>query len=163
MSIKANLEMIGSYDRVLNMLEQEIIASAKEHDQSSYALLKTIPGVGKIIGLNLLYEIQNINRFPRVQEFASYCRLVKCAKESNGKKYGSGGSKIGNAHLRWSFSEAAQLFLRGNEAGQKYFLKVCNKHGKGKALSILAHKLGRAVYFMLKNKQVFDMDRFIVT
>jgi transposase len=163
MSITANLEMINAYDQVLATMENQIIASAKTHDQASYTLLRTIPGVGKIIGLNLLYEIENINRFPRVQEFASYCRLVKCAKESNGKKSGSSGKKIGNAHLRWAFSEAAQLFLRGNDAGQKYFQKVTNKHGKGKALSILAHKLGRAVYFMLKNRQVFDMDRFLAT
>jgi len=69
--------------------------------------------------------------------------------------------KIGNAHLRWAFSEAAQLFLKSNEPGRKYLQKVTNKHGKGKALSILAHKLGRAVFFMLKNKQGFDMTRFL--
>ncbi|HZA53473.1 MAG TPA: transposase, partial [Candidatus Udaeobacter sp.] len=31
--------------------------------------------------------------------------------------------------------------------------KLSSKHGKAKALSILAHKLGRAVYYMLKRKQ----------
>jgi len=163
LSISANLQMIESYDLTIATMEKEIIASAREHDQVSYALLKTIPGIGKIIGLDLLYEIENINRFPRVQDFASYSRLVKCAKESNGKKSGSSNKKIGNAHLRWAFSEAAQLFLRGNNAGQKYFNKICNKHGKGKALSILAHKLGRTVYYMLKNKQVFDMKKFLTT
>jgi len=138
--------MIETYDHVLVQLEQEIIKCAKGHDSTSYALLKTIPGVGRIIALILLYEIEDISRFPRVQNFAPYCRLVKCAKESNGKKYGTAGKKIGNAHLRWAFSEAAQLFIRGNGAGSRYFCKITNKHGKGKALSILAHKLGRAVY-----------------
>ena len=161
MSVAANLNMIDTYDKVLAALEQDIIKSAKEHDPTSYALLKSIPGVGRIIALNLLYEIEDINRFPRVQDFASYCRLVKCAKESNGKKYGTAGKKIGNAHLRWAFSEAAQLFLKSNEPGKKYLQKITNKHGKGKALSILAHKLGRAVYFMLKNRQGFDMNRFL--
>ncbi|BCO10629.1 hypothetical protein GF1_30050 [Desulfolithobacter dissulfuricans] len=59
------------------------------------------------------------------------------------------------------FFRAAQLFLKGNERGQHYLQKVTSKHGKGKALSILAHKLGRAVYFMLKNRQGFDMNRFL--
>jgi hypothetical protein len=45
--------------------------------------------------------------FPRVQDFASYCRLIKCAKESNGKRLGTSGSKMGHAHLKWAFSEAA--------------------------------------------------------
>lgn len=161
MSMAANLDMIDAYDRVLVVLEQDIIANAKEHDATAYALLKTIPGVGRIIALNLLYEIEDINRFPRVQDFASYCRLVKCAKESNGKKYGTSGKKIGNAHLRWAFSLAAQLFLKGNEPGRQLFNKLSNKHGKGKALSILAHKLGRAVYFMLKHRQAFNMNKFL--
>jgi transposase len=79
---------------------------AIHHEPVSYTLLQTITGVGKIIALILLYEIENIRRFASVQDFVSYSRLVKCAKESNGKKCGSGGSKIGNAHLKWAFSEA---------------------------------------------------------
>ena len=30
-----------------------------------------------------------------------------------------------------------------------------------KALSALAHKIGRCIYFMLKNQQVFDEERFL--
>ena len=161
LSIAANLEMIDAYDRVLEVLEKDIINNAKEHDPTAYALLKTIPGVGRIIALDLLYEIEDINRFPRVQDFASYCRLVKCPKESNGKKYGTSGKKIGNAHLRWAFSQAAQLFLKSNESGKQLYSKLTNKHGKGKALSILAHKLGRAVYFMLKKREAFNMAKFL--
>jgi len=159
-SIEANLEMITTYDRVIGDLERNISKSAVNHDPIAYALLKTIPGVGKIIALDILYEIENIHRFPRVQDFVSYSRLVKCAKESNGKLYGSSGKKIGNAHLRWAFSQASQLFLKGNDAGKRYHQKLVNKHNKGKALSILAHKLGRAVYFILKNQKPFDMNRF---
>lgn len=161
MSVAANLDMIESYDKVIAVLERDIVKSAEHHDPVSYALLKTVPGVGKIIALNMLYEIENIGRFPRVQDFASYCRLVRCAKESNGKRVGSSGKKIGNAHLRWAFSEAAQLFLKGNEQGKRYLQRLSSKHGKGKALSILAHKLGRAVYYMLKNREAFNIDRFL--
>jgi transposase len=75
--------------------------------------------------------------------------LVNCSNESAGKKMGTSGSKIGNAHLRWAFSEAAILFIRGNDQAKKYVDKLTKKFGKGKALSILSHKLGRAVYFMM--------------
>ena len=160
-SIAANLQLISVYDKLLDQLEREIIKTAQHHDPVSYALLKTIPGVGRILALVMLYEIEDISRFPRVQDFASYCRLVKCAKESNGKKYGSSGKKIGNAHLKWAFSEASVLFLKGNEPGRKYLEKLTLKHGKGKALAILAHKLGRAVYFMLKRKEAFDQAKFL--
>jgi transposase len=160
-NITVDFEMIEAYDRILNQLERDLVKTATQHDPVSYALLKTVPGIGRILGLVILYEIENINRFPRVQDFVSYSRLVKCAKESNGKKYGSSGSKIGNAHLKWAFSEASVLFLKGNDPAKRYLDRLTNKHGKGKALSILAHKLGRAVYFMLKNKEAFNQNKFL--
>jgi hypothetical protein len=55
----------------------------------------------------------------------------------------------------------AALFLRQNLAGQRYFARLQRKHGKGKTLSILAHKLARAVYHMLTRQQAFDLERFM--
>ncbi len=85
--------------------------------------------------------------------------MVKGKHESAGKITKSAGAKMGNAHLKWAFSEAAALFLRWNAAGKKYFTGIEKKHGKGKALSILAAKLGRAVYYMLQRKKPFWMRR----
>lgn len=161
MMIATDLAVVNAYDPIIAKMEKYIIHCAKHHDPVAYALLNTVPGIGKILSLVILYEIENIKRFPRVQDFVSYSRLVKCTKESNGKKYGTSGKKIGNAHLKWAFSEAAVLFLKGNQPGRKYLARLANKHGKGKALSILAHKLGRAVYFILKNKKPFDQDKFL--
>jgi len=160
-SMAVDLEMISVYDPLIAQLEGYIIKTAKHHDPIAYALLQTIPGVGRILGLVILYEIEHINRFPTVQDFVSYCRLVKCTKESNGKKYGASGKKIGNAHLKWAFSEGAALFLKGNEPGKRYLDRLTNKYGKAKALSILAHRMGRAVYFMLKNKEAFNQKKFL--
>ena len=103
------------------------------------AAFSTIPGIGQILSLTLLYEIHDIGRFPSVQDFVSYARLVKCQKASAGKSIGTSGAKIGNAHLKWAFSEAAVLFLQKNPRGQKLHDRLRSKHGKGKALSIFAH------------------------
>lgn len=105
--------------------------------------------------------MHDIARFPRVQDCVSYCRLVKCAKESAGKRYGTSGTKIGNAYLKWAFSEAAVLFLRANPAGQKVLTRLEQKHGQGKALTVLAQKLARAVYSMLTRNRAFDMQTFL--
>jgi transposase len=160
-SIEVNLQLMELYDRLLNDLELYIVKQAKGHDVRNFYLLRSLPGIGKILSLVILYEVQDINRFDRVQDFVSYCRLVKCPRESGGKKFGAKNSKIGNAHLKWAFSEAACLFLRGNEPAQTYHERLVSKHGKGKALSIIAHKIGRAVYFMLKRKEPFNMDIFM--
>jgi transposase len=133
----------------------------KHHDANTLYLLQTVPGSGKMLRLVLLSEIYAIHRFPRVQEVASYCRLVKCAKESNGKRAGSSGTKIGNAHLKWAFPEAAGLVRRDIPAGQKLPARFEQKHGQGKALTILAPQVSRAVYDMLKRQGVFAMQRFL--
>jgi len=160
-SIEVDLALIDYYDPLLTDLELHIVKTAKQHDAQTLYRLQSVPGIGKILSLVLLYEIHDIQRFPRVQDFVSYCRLVKCAKESAGKRYGTSGAKIGNAYLKWAFSEAAVLFLRNHPAGQKYLARLEKKHGTGKALTILAQKLVRAVYYMLRRDTVFDMDRFL--
>src|SRR5262245_12757570 len=157
-TIEVDLALITYYDELLRDLELSILTTAKHHDANTLYLLQTVPGIGKILSLVLLYEIHDIDRFPRVQDFASYCRLVKCAKQSAGKHLGTSGKKIGNAHLKWAFSEAAVLFLRNNPQGQKYLTRLEKKHDKGQALTILAPKLARAVYDMLKRKTAFDRD-----
>jgi transposase len=160
-SIEVDLALITYYDALLRDVELTIVKTAKHHDAQTLYLLQTVPGIGKILSLVLLYEIHDIARFPRVQDFASYCRLVKCAKESAGKRFGTSGSKIGNAHLKWAFSEAAVLFLRDNPAAQKLLARLEKKHSKGKALTILAHKLARAVYYMLKRQTAFALETFL--
>jgi transposase len=160
-SIEVDLALIGHYDQLLRDVELSILKTAKQHNAQTLYLLRTVPGIGEILSLVLLYEIHDITRFPRVQDFLSYCRLVKCTKESAGKRYGTSGTKIGNAHLKWAFSEAAVLFLRGNPAGQKYLTKLEKKPGSGKALTLLGQKLGRTVYYMLQRQTAFDMDKFL--
>jgi transposase len=160
-SIEVDLALSGHYEALLRDLELTIVTTAKQHDANTLYLLQTVPGIGKILSLVLLYEIHDIARFPRVQDFVSYGRLVTCAKESAGKRYGTSGTKIGNAYLKWAFSEAAVLFLRNHPAGQKYLVRLENKHGKGKALTVLAHKLARAVYHMLKRTAAFHMEKFL--
>jgi transposase len=159
-SIEVDLALITYYDELLRDVELTILNTAKHHDANTLYLLQTVPGIGKILSLVWLYEIHDIDRFPRVQDFVSYCRLGKCAKESAGNRLGTSGTKIGNAHLTWAFSEAAVLFLRDHPPAQTYLARLEKKHDKGKALTVLAHKLARAVYYMLKRHVVFDREQF---
>src|SRR6266436_3718920 len=152
-TIEVDISLINHYDQLLGEVELYITRSAKTHDVQTFARLQSVPGIGKILALVIFYEIQDITRFPRVQDFVSYCRLVKCAKESGGKRLGTSGKKIGNVHLRWAFAEAAVLFIRQSQPGKEYFAKLEHQHGQAKALTVLAHKLGRAVYYRLTREQ----------
>ena len=160
-SILSNVTLINTLDQIITDLELYISKNAKEHNPNDFYLLRSIPGVGKVLALVMLYEIHDINRFKSVQDFASYARLIKPKKESAGKVYSGGNRKIGNAYLKWAFSEAATLFIRESDQVKDYHQKLKNKNGKGKAMAILSHRIGRTAYFMLKNKQAFDMKRFL--
>jgi transposase len=159
-SVLLDLSLIEVYDERIRKLELYLVRRAKEHDATAFHRLRTVPGIGKILAMTILYEVHDIARFPRVQDFASYARLVKCAKESAGKRKGTGGAKMGNVHLKWAFSEAAVLFLRHAPGGKTLLTDIEETHGKAKALSILAHTIGRAVYYILSRGTVFSMETF---
>jgi transposase len=151
----------GPVHTLIADLELTIVREAKRHDADAFHRLRSVPGIGKVLALTILYEIHDITRFGRVQEFASYARLVKGQKQSAGKTFGTSGAKMGNVHLKWAFSEAAVLFLRHTKDGKKLLAGIEKKHSKGKALSILAHKIGRAVVDMLSRRTVFSPEKFL--
>ncbi|MGH8651752.1 MAG: transposase [Gammaproteobacteria bacterium] len=59
----------------------------------TYHVVRSVRGIGRILTLVILYEIEDIHRFPTVQQFVSYARLIKCSKESAGKTYGYSGRR----------------------------------------------------------------------
>ena len=159
--IESDLTMIEHYSNEISKLEWFITKSARKtaDRQLLLSLLKTIPGVGDILSLTMLYEIHDISRFSSHQHFCSYARLVRPEKSSAGKKAGSGGSKIGNAHLKWAFSEAVAIMLR-DERAKKYFQRLQSKGSRAKAFSTFSHRLGKAVYYLLSRREAFDPNMF---
>ena len=160
-SIAVDRALIGFYDNLLRDVELSIVKTAKHHNANTLYRLQTVPGIGKSLSLVLLYAMHDIARFPRVQDFAASCRLVKCAKASAGQRSGTAGTQIGHAHLKWAFSEAAVLCLRDHPAAQQWLARLEQKHSQGTALTILAHQLARAVYDMLKRQTAFDLHQFL--
>jgi transposase len=160
-TIEMALSLIDHYEKLLSEGELYLTRSAKTQAVQTFARLQSVPGVGQILALVILSEIQDITRFPRGQDFVSYCRLVKCAKESKGKRLGTSGKKIGTVHLRWACAEAAVLFIRQSQPGKEYFATLEHQHGKAKALTVLAHKWGRAGYDLRTREQAFALHRFV--
>jgi transposase len=157
--VEVDLALIDYDDQRLSAVELSLVQTAKQHHAQTLARRQSVPGIGKILSLVLLYEMHDITRFPRGQAFVSYGRRVKCAKESAGKRSGTSGATIGNPSLKRAFSEAAVLFLRNNPAAPKYLARLEPKPGKGKALTMFAHQLARAVYDLLTRDTVFDRQK----
>ena len=159
--VEADLALLEPLDQTIRHLERDIEVTAQEHYATELAVLQSTPGVGIIIALTILLEIDTITRFDSRQQFCSYARLCGARQESAGKKVGVGNAKQGNAWLKWAFSEAAVLGAQKNERIGKYLDKLASRLGKAKALSALAHKLGRAFYHMLHKKEVFNIEKFL--
>lgn len=157
--------MIKHFDHQIFQLEEELQRQTKTVAGREYALLQSVPGIGESLGLTILYEIGDIQRFPTVKDFLSYCRLVKGTVASAGKIKGLRGAKLGNPYLRWAFGEAAVIAKRDHHLIRPLSLRLEAQMGgnKFKSNTVVAIKLARAVYFMLKNKTVFDPERLAVS
>jgi len=153
------LALLPHEDPLLTDLALALIKAAQPHDAHTRYLWHTVPGIGKLLSLGLLYAIHALARCPRGQACVSSCRLGKCAKASAGHRWGPSGKKIGKAHLPWAFAAAAVWCRRTTPAGQKPLARLEPKPGKGQALPILAHKLARAVYSLRKRQTALDMAK----
>jgi len=87
-ALEIDLHMIRAYDEMLLRLERELLAATRQLASRDFALLNTVPGIGRSLALTILYEIDTIERFPTVKDFTSYCRLVKGSVASAGKLNG---------------------------------------------------------------------------
>lgn len=163
LALQNDLAMIRHFDHQITQLEEELQRQAKKSAAREYALLQTVPGIGENLGMTILCEIGDINRFPTVKNFLSYSRLVKGTVASAGKIKGLRGAKLGNPYLRWAFGEAAVIAKRDHAVmgplAQRLEAKM--NGNKFKANTVVAIKLARAVYYMLKSQTVFDPDRLV--
>jgi len=162
-AVSCDMDMIRSYDKQIIKLEAEIICQAKKTMGRDFTLLLSVPGIGHVLAMTILFEIDTITRFPAVKDFLSYSRLVKGSVASAGKVKGLTGGKMGNAYLRWAFGQAAVIAKRNHPLLTPYAEKLTCKHGKFKGNAILANKLARAIYFMLQSGTAFDAERVIAT
>jgi len=160
-TITADLDIIDMLDPYIKQLELEIRNQAKSHNHRDYALLQTMPGIGEMNALIILYETHDINRFPTVQKYSSYCRVIRCERESNGKNTGNKNQKMGNPYLKWAYGQILHSAKRYNDRINRHYQKLESKHGPARARSIMAHKFAVAVYSMLKHHQAFDEERFV--
>lgn len=147
--IEVDLALLDDDDQRLTDLALPSVHTAKAPAANTLDRLRARPGVGTILALVMLSAIHASQRFPRVQDGVSSCRLVTCATAAAGQRYGTSGQPIGQASLQWAFAEAAVLCLRNHEAGHTSLARLAKTHGTGKALTLRAHALARAVYDML--------------
>ena len=151
------LEVVRTLDTQIGRLEKTLLDNFKL--DPAFENLKSVPGVGEVLGLSISLETGEISRFKTVGNFASYCRMVKSEKTSNKKKKGKGNTKNGNSYLCWAFMEAAQQAIRHHPPAQRHYQRNAARKKRVVARKILAHKLARASYYVMRDQVPFDSSR----
>lgn len=157
LGVKANLAVIGTLNEQVAAVEAHLLQGAHRH--AEFELLKSVPGIGDVLATVILLETGDVARFAEVGNFVSYARCVDSARYSNGKKKGEGNRKNGNAYLVWAFVEAANFARRFSAEARRFFERKKAKTNNVIATKALAHKLARACYHVMKEKQPFDVTR----
>ncbi|MDO8990037.1 MAG: IS110 family transposase [Sideroxyarcus sp.] len=157
LAIQSNLAVILTLSAQIERLENRLQESMAQRPE--YALLTSVPGIGRILATIIVLETGTIDRFAAVGNFASYARCVDSQRISNGKKKGEGNTKNGNKYLAWAFVEAANFALRFNAEAKRFYERKKARTNTVVAIKALAHKLARACFHILKEHKPFDARR----
>src|SRR5690554_25096 len=150
-------EQLSEVEELLNEqmldLEKQLYPFLIPNDDIQHLLW--IPGIGKINAFTILLEVDDINRFPDVKNFFSYCRLVPSARNSGGKSK-QRSSRDGNKYLKIAFCDAAVHAVQYYPVIRKYHNSLLRKKNKQVAKTIVAKEIAEIVYHVLKNKSDFN-------
>jgi transposase len=151
------VQQMSQLSASIGKLEKAVLACARE--LPSYAKLKTLPGIGVILGMTIAMEVGDIKRFASAGDFASYCRTVAAERRSNTKKKGENNSKCGNRYLAWAFVEAANFARRYDEQCRRWYDRKAARTNKIIATKALACKLAKAAWYLMSEGTDYNPQR----
>ena len=157
LAAKNSMEVIRFLKEKIKIIEKEVRSQIKLRKE--FRMLLTITGIGDILGSTIMLEVGNIHRFPKVGNYASYCRCVKSEKLSNGKKKGANNKKNGNKFLSWAYVEAANFAIRHCPKSEKFYQRKKAKTNGISALKALSNKLARASYYVMRDQAPYDAKK----
>ena len=157
LTTRNNISTIRFLDNKIKDIENDVLSHTRLKPE--FKKLLTMPGIGKILGLTIMLEVGDINRFPKVGNYSSYCRSVKSERLTNKKKKGEGNRKNGNKYLAWAYVEAANFANRHYPEVQSFYKRKKAKRNGVVAIKALSNKLARASYYVMRDKVSYDAKK----
>lgn len=155
--------ILGSIQGFTRQVEEiENLVSCRLKDDDLVRRLILMPGIGKLLGWTIRLEIGDLIRFADAKHYLSYCGLVESKSMSNDRVKGSGNVKNRNKYLRWAYAEAAIASLKRHRI-RNYHQRLVRKKGPIKAKGILASKLARVSFMLMRDPEmIFDETKLFV-
>lgn len=149
---EAQLAMLDSQVRELeHAIQGDLLEDA------AVQRLLWIPGIGRLLAFTLYLEIDDIQRFPSVKHFWSYCRLVPAARDSGGRQRQKP-SRDGNRYLKLAFSHAAVRAVQYFPEVRQWFQRWKRKKPIRVARALVAKELAKSVYVVLHDGVDFNQQ-----
>lgn len=126
-------------------------------DSPAVQRLLWIPGIGRLLAFTIYLEVDDIQRFPTVRHFWSYCRLVPGAADSGGKQRHRT-SKDGNRYLKLAFSHATIRAIQYYPEIRTWYQRWKRKKPVKVARALIAKELAQSVYYVLKEGVEFNQS-----
>ncbi len=149
--LKTYLSLYESIKTEVDHLTKRIYAMAKTSPVAN--LLTTIPGIGPLVAMVIVSEVEDIERFPSYQNLSSYAGLVPSLDSSGSKERMGRITKQGSPYLRTALVESAQVIARLKNCRLNiFFRRRIVRSGYAKAVTATAHKILQIVYYVWKNQ-----------
>lgn len=150
-SLETYLHLYEGLKGQIEPLTKAVQELAKENAMAN--LLMSIPGIGPIVAMYLVAEIEDIRRFPSYRHLSSYAGLVPSLDSSGGKERIGRITKQGSPYLRTALIEAAHAVPRMKKSRLNiFFRRRIVKSGYRKAIVATAHKILQVAFYVLKNQ-----------
>ena len=118
-------------------------------------ILTSIPGIGVMTAMEILLELQNVERFRRPEQLAAYVGLTP-SQYSSGDKIRMGRiTGIGKSHLRASIVEASWQLIYRDKSIRAVHDRIKLRAGGKRAIVAVARRLLLRTRKMLLGKQVY--------
>jgi len=135
----------------------ELSQSKKYHERVK--LLRTIPGIALINAMLILTEVEDINRFPNAERFASYIGLIPMTHSSGEKEKVGEITFRSHDYLRSAFIESAWIAIRRDPALLMAYSKLIKRMEPNNAIVRIAKKLANRTYSVLKYNKPYEYGK----
>jgi transposase len=156
-SIAEALAVIDLLDSRAAPFERELRALAAADRR--VMLLRTIPGVGDLLGLTIASEIGDVARFSSPRKLIGYAGLAPRVSQSGDRARTGALSKAGSRTLRWAAVEAAHQCWRPTNPWHELYTDITKRAGKNPAKSAVARKILIGAWHVLSREQPFKAPR----
>lgn len=152
--LHAHQELLGGIGKQMRETESWIDDALKDHPDIK--LLRTLPGVGKLLGALIALEINGIERFATPARLTAYSGLAPSMYQSGETQHRGRLIPTCNRHLRYAFIEAAWTAVRVSPYFAAFYRRIKAKKGSQSAIGAAARRLCVITFHCLRRRRIYS-------